>query len=130
VVVFHSNADDLLPIRDALPFEVIADPDKRLYKYFRVEYGARALLSPGVWIPILFGILRSLGKALLKKAPLPPINPHGGRLGLPADFLIGQNGAILECKYGSHAYDQWSVEEILALSRTVESGSARAAVPR
>ncbi len=48
---------------------------------------------------------------------MPPTNPHGGRLGLPADFLIAPDGSVLACKYGSHAYDQWSVDDILALSR-------------
>ena len=32
-----------------------------------------------------------------------------------ADFLIEPGGRILACKYGSHAYDQWSVDEILEL---------------
>jgi hypothetical protein len=40
-------------------------------------------------------------------------HPTGGRLGLPADILIDQRGTVLACKYGSHAYDQWSVDELL-----------------
>jgi hypothetical protein len=34
-------------------------------------------------------------------------------LGLPADFLIGSDGRVLATKYGSHADDQWSVDELL-----------------
>jgi len=38
----------------------------------------------------------------------------GGKLGLPADFLIARDGRILACKYGKHIYDQWSVDDLLA----------------
>lgn len=119
VVVFHSSAGELEPYCGALPFDTIADPDKRLYAQFGVEAGLRALLSPRAWFPTLCGIFRSLGQTLRGRVPLPTINPHGGRLGLPAEFLIAPGGAILACKYGTHAYDQWSVDEILDLSRSV-----------
>ena len=52
-----------------------------------------------------------------REQPSPALNPHGGRFGLPADFLIANDGKVLACKYGSHVYDQWSVDEILGLSR-------------
>jgi hypothetical protein len=118
VVVFHSSADELLPYVHDLPFAVIADPDKRLYADFGVESAPRALLDPRVWVPMVRGILRSLGAILRGKQPAPPLNPQGGRLGLPADFLIASDGRLLACKYGSHAYDQWSVDELLRLSRS------------
>lgn len=116
VVVFHSSGDELLRYVDSLPFNVIADPSKRLYAEFRVESAPRALLDPRAWIPVLRGILRSLGAILRTKQPAPSLNPQGGRLGLPADFLIGTDGKLIACKYGSHAYDQWSVDEVLRLS--------------
>jgi hypothetical protein len=115
VVVFHSTTEDLLHYAGDLPFAVIADPDKLLYAEFCVEPGARALLDPRAWVPILRGVLGSL-RAILRGRPVPPLNPHGGRFGLPADFLIASDGRVLACKYGSHVYDQWSVDEILALS--------------
>jgi hypothetical protein len=37
-------------------------------------------------------------------------------LGLPADFLIGSDGRVLAAKYGRHADDQWSVDELLDLA--------------
>lgn len=40
----------------------------------------------------------------------------GKHLGLPADFLIGSDGRVLAAKYGSHADDQWSVDELLDLA--------------
>lgn len=45
--------------------------------------------------------------------PLPPVRPHGGSFGLPGDFLIAPDGRILAAKYGEHADDQWSVDEVL-----------------
>jgi len=115
VVVFHTNTEELLQHAGDFPFAVIADPEKRLYADFGVESGPRALLNPRTWSPILRGVIRSIG-AVLRGRPMPSTNPHGGRLGLPADFLIAPDGLVLACKYGSHAYDQWSVDEILALS--------------
>lgn len=116
VVVFHTDRKELLRYADDLPFAVIADPDKRLYAELGVESGCRALLDPRSWIPIARGVLRSL-QSISRRRPAPPVNPKGGRLGLPADFLIASDGRVLASKYGSHAYDQWSVDELLALSR-------------
>ncbi len=44
------------------------------------------------------------------------LRPEGGRLGLPADFLIAADGRILAARYGEHAGDQWSVDELLDLA--------------
>lgn len=105
VVVFHSTAEGLLPHAGDLPFAVVADPNKRLYTEFGVESGPRA------WLPVLRDVFRGLLAILRKQQPVPTVNPEGGRLGLPADFLIARDGRVLACKYGSHAYDQWSVDE-------------------
>lgn len=121
VVVFHSSRDELLKFCEGLPFDVIADPEKRLYATFGVRSDLRALFSPTVWYPILRGVLRSLGQVLRRRTPLPTLNPSGGRFGLPADFLIAPTGVILACKYGSHAYDQWPVDAILKLARSVRN---------
>lgn len=44
-------------------------------------------------------------------------------MGLPADFLIGPDGAILAAKYGTYVDDHWSVEDLLALARTRTSAA-------
>lgn len=116
VVVFHSAAAALLPFAADLPFAVIADPDKRLYDQFGVEAAHRALLDPRAWGAILRGLSRSLSRVLRGAQPVPSLNPAGGRFGLPADFLIDRNGVVLARKYGAHAYDQWSVDHLLALA--------------
>ncbi|TNC20669.1 peroxiredoxin-like family protein [Amycolatopsis alkalitolerans] len=110
LVFFHSPADELRKHVAGLPFAVVADPDKRVYVEYGVESAPRALLDPRVWWPIL----RSVVTGLVRRAPFPSSSPVGGRLGLPADFLIAPDGRVVASKHGEHAYDQWSVEELLA----------------
>jgi peroxiredoxin len=116
VVIFHSPAEELLDHVADLPFAVIADPTKRLYAEFGVESAPRALLSPRAWGPIARAILRSAWAILRGWERGPASRPHGGRLGLPADFLVAPDGRVLAAKYGEHAYDQWSVDELLELA--------------
>jgi hypothetical protein len=40
----------------------------------------------------------------------------GGHFGLPADFLIAPTGQVLAAKYGRHASDHWSVDEVVLLA--------------
>lgn len=116
VVVFHSSAATLAEHVNDLPFHLIADPSRMLYRAFGVESSLRSLLDPRVWRVIAGGVANSIVEWLTKGHRLPSMNPEGGRLGLPADFLIGRDGEVIACKYGEHAYDQWSVDEVLALA--------------
>lgn len=111
VVLFHSTRQELRTYAGNLPLDVVADPDKQLYKKFGVETSLRGVLDPRAFTAVL--------KAMVRHAEGPRLSagtsahPTGGRLGLPADILIDQRGTVLACKYGSHAYDQWSVDELL-----------------
>lgn len=110
VVFFHSPADELAAHTADLPFATVADPDKVVYRRFGVEAGARALLDPRSWPAILRGgVLTTVGRFRA-----PALRQPGGRLGLPADFLIAPDGTVLAAKYGRHADDQWSVDEVLS----------------
>ncbi|MFD7654372.1 peroxiredoxin-like family protein [Actinosynnema sp. NPDC059797] len=121
VVVFHSGAADLRPHVADLPFAVVADPDKRLYAEFGVEAAPRALLDPRAWSAIVRGVARDLGPLLRGRRP--PPRATGGRLGLPADFLIAPDGRIVAEKRGRHAYDQWTVDELLAHAQALTRGN-------
>jgi hypothetical protein len=125
VVVFHSPADELRRHTAGLPFAVVADPDKRLYAEFGVEASPRALLDPRAWLPILRALAFATAGALAGTVRAPGFSPHGGRLGLPADFLIAPHGRpagpadgrVIACKHGAHVDDHWSVDEVLARAR-------------
>jgi hypothetical protein len=116
IVVFHSPADEFLGTEARLPFDVVPDPERRLYTEFGVESGARAVLDPRAWSAIMRGVSRTFRAVARKDEPAPPHHPQGGRLGRPGDFLIATDGRILACKYGGHAYDQWSVDELLTMA--------------
>ncbi|NUU22888.1 MAG: AhpC/TSA family protein [Streptomycetaceae bacterium] len=117
VVVFHSSAEELRKHVEHLPFAVVADPDKLLYREFGVESAPRALLDPRAWWPILRAVAVGIGRVIRGKDHLPAPKQPNGRLGLPADFLIAPGGLVVAAKFGTHAYDQWSVDELLELVR-------------
>ncbi|WP_330228380.1 AhpC/TSA family protein [Nocardia sp. NBC_00508] len=120
VVVFHSSAEELRKYTAELPLDVMADPSRKLYREFGVETSPRALLDPRGWPAILRGVAHAAWAALRGRQAAPPTKPEGGSLGLPADFLIGPDGRVLAAKLGTHVYDQWSVDELLALAPMVE----------
>jgi peroxiredoxin len=105
VVVFHSTAEELRQYVGELPFAVVGDPTKALYDEFGVGTSPRSVLHP-----------RALASALRNGMGNVNMHPTGGHLGLPADFLIGPDGRVLACKRGTHANDQWTVDEVLALA--------------
>jgi peroxiredoxin len=117
VVVFHSSADDLRKYQAELPFDVIPDPDRKIYAEFGVESKPKAILSPGAWPAIFKGLGRSIAATIKGKEHAPPMKPAGGSTGLPGDFLIASDGKVISSKYGEHAYDQWTVDEVLALAK-------------
>jgi peroxiredoxin len=116
IVVFHSPAAELREHVSGFPFAVVPDPDKLLYHEFGVESAPRALLDPRAWLPIVRAVLRSLWTVARGRERLPARAPNGGRTGLPADFLVDQTGRVVAVEHGEHAYDQWSVDELLALA--------------
>ena len=109
VVVFHSSAADLRQYEPDLPFDIIPDPDKRLYAEFGVGASRRSVMHPAV-------LLRMFSLLPIARGRKPPADPAGGKLGLPADLLIAPDGTVLAAHYGTHALDQWSVADLLALA--------------
>jgi putative NADH-flavin reductase/peroxiredoxin len=115
VVVFHAHVTELRVHASDLPFAVVADPHKRLYAEFGVGASVRSLLDPRAWSAIVRGVSLRLWEVLLARKHAPSFHITGGRLGLPADFLIASDGTVIASKYGMHAYDQWSVDDLLSL---------------
>ena len=117
IVIFHSTQDELRKYQGDMPFPVIADPKKQLYRKFGVEASTRAILNPRAWRALPQGWRHSMGTAIAKRRGPLPASPTNGTLGLPADVLIASDGQVVAVKYGRHAYDQWSVDELLAIAR-------------
>lgn len=110
VAVFHSTKASLLSHHAEAPFPLIADPDKLLYREFGVEQSIFSILHPRAWVAGIKGLF------------VPSIGlPNFGEsvIGLPADFLINNLGKVVAFKYGTHAYDQWELEEVIDLVNSI-----------
>jgi hypothetical protein len=117
VVFFHAPADELRRYVADVPFALVGDPKKLTYREFGVEESRGSLADPRVWPTIVRSVAASLREMRRGGKPMPPSGtPHGGRFGLPADFLIAPDGTVLAAKYGAHADDQWSADEVLRLA--------------
>jgi len=115
IAVFHSPADDMLPHQGGFPFAAIADPSRVLYREFGVSSSAFALTHPRAFSspfkPQIWSVMIDSFRA--GSSPF----PKGETIkGLPAEFLINPAGVIQAAKYGRHASDHWSVDELLELS--------------
>src|SRR5579864_5367047 len=106
VIVFHSSARSIRSYQKDLPFDLVGDPKKAIYREFGVE-ASLGFLTP----KSLGAAMRGVGHGHFG------LRLGGGPFGLPADFLIAPSGQIEAVKYGRHAYDQWSVDELIALAR-------------
>ncbi|WP_028875662.1 peroxiredoxin-like family protein [Teredinibacter turnerae] len=103
VVFFHSSQEEMLKYQGQLPFDCVADPTLAHYKRWGVERDWRAIFHPKVAFAGFMGFLKT-GR-LYKRA-------ENGIFGLPADFLLDNRGSIVSMNYGSHADDQWSLEQL------------------
>jgi peroxiredoxin len=106
VMFFHSSQQDVESFHQNLPFDAVADLDKRYYRELGVEQSWAYAMHPRV----LWAALKGMGSRF-------NLAMTGGPTGLPAEFLIAADGLIKAVKYGRHAYDQWSVEEMLELAK-------------
>ncbi|MBV1860362.1 MAG: AhpC/TSA family protein [Nannocystaceae bacterium] len=115
--VFHSSLGELRGVNADLPFDLVGDPGRELYRRYGVESSLKAVLHPrAIWRGIQ-GVATSAR----------PWTGSSDPLGLPADFLIDPAGTIVALKYGVHADDHWEVDEVIALAREHGGAQARAA---
>ena len=105
VALFHSTPESMAPFQGDLPFDVVADPERHAYQAYAVAGSLRSVLDPRAWPAFVRGALA--------RHPSSSTRGEGGHTGLPADFLVAPDGRLVAVKYGSHADDQWSVDELL-----------------
>jgi peroxiredoxin len=107
VIVFHSSIGDVEDAQSNLPFDLVADPHRSLYRSFGVGSSLFFLMHPRT----IWSFFKSFGV----ESDLKMTN---GPFGLPADFLIAPSGKLIAAKYGRHADDSWEVEDVLAFARS------------
>src|SRR5215472_10488575 len=81
IVVFHSSDEKLRKYESDLPFTLIGDPGKRLYRQFGVESALRALVHPRMWPLWPRFIWNNLRTAVGPQHLLAPVTPAGGLTG-------------------------------------------------
>lgn len=108
VVLFHSPPTEMLPYQATLPLPVVADGERAWYRRFGVERSLAGMLHPSAMAAAMKG---------MALAPFDPRKNDGGVDGLPADFLIDTRGVVVALKYGAHANDQWSVDDVVSLAQ-------------
>lgn len=115
---FHSAADALRGYQSLLPFAVIADPDRVQYREFGVEKSLGAITHPRA----LWAAVRGSAAMLHRNDPERAGVGFGDgttHLGLPADFLLDADGTVAAVHYGRHADDQWSVDQLIDINRSL-----------
>lgn len=104
VAVFSSSQDAVkrFVARQPRPFKVIADPSSKLHNLYGIERSFwRKLKGILTRVPTLLQGMRIVGLAGLNTSNL-----------MPADFLIDEQGRIIEAYYGDDAGDHIPFERI------------------
>jgi thioredoxin-dependent peroxiredoxin len=106
VVFYHSPADKLADTQaDAVPFDLVADPAKEIFKRYGVEQGFRGLISPTV--------MRDYARALTAGYSTGLLTSDGGITGNPADFIIDSSGRVALARYGKHYADSLDAADVI-----------------
>ncbi len=108
IILFYSEDKYIKDNLSGMPFTLVGDPKRVWYNKFGVERSIKAVINPFAWPYGMKGFVLKIGRIL-------HMLPRKGEslVGLPAEFLIDSNGVLIEVKYGAHAYDQWTVDELL-----------------
>ncbi len=110
VVLYHSPADKLAEENMELPpFDLVADPEKRIFKAYGVEKGLAGMFS--------FAVMRDYYRALMAGFKPGLFTSDGGITGNPADFIIDADGRIAFAHYGRQYADSLDVDQVVELRR-------------
>jgi peroxiredoxin len=111
VVLFHSPRARLeKAIETALPFDVIPDPGKEIFRAYGVTGSLRGMFHPRV--------MADYARALVAGFSAGMLSHDGGIQGHPADFLIDAGGTVRLAHYGSHYADSLDTDAVLKALRT------------
>jgi peroxiredoxin len=120
IVIYYSPADMVDATAVAgLPFDLVPDPDKRIFRAFGVEQRWAGMFAPAVW--------RDYARALAAGFPPGMLTSDGGITGQPADFLIDAQGIVAFAHYGRHYADSLTAAELADARRRLGSHHTRVA---
>lgn len=110
VVLYHSPEDKLQAANEDLPpFDLVPDPEKRVFRAYGIETGFAGMFSPAV--------MRDYIKALRAGFPPGMLSSDGGITGNPADFVIDADGRVSFAHYGRHYADSLDAAQIAEIRR-------------
>jgi peroxiredoxin len=95
-----------------LPFEMLADPQKKIFH----SYGVQSSLS-GMFA---WGVMRDYSLAMKAGLPSGMLSSDGGIKGHPADFIIDKDGRIAYVHYGRNYRDSLSVDQVVTIARELK----------
>lgn len=114
IVFYHSPLERIEREQGReLPFELVGDPDKRIFGAYGVEASLKGMFSAAV--------ARDYGRAMAAGHFSRPLGHEGGIQGHPADFLLDGDGVIRHAHYGADYADTLRVDAILAAAAQVQS---------
>lgn len=89
-----------------------------------VRVARRSVLSPAAWTAPLKPIAWRVPMRELRDPDAKPFRVRGCPItGLPAEFLIPPGGTVRAAKYGNHANDQWTVDDLLHAVEATAGGA-------
>ena len=114
IVLFHSPGEKVQRMhRHALPFDIVADPSRRIFTAYGVERSWAGMFSLSVWATYARAMAAGFAPGMLTS--------DGGMNGQPADFIIDGDGRIAYAHYGKNYVDALGVPQILEICRGLES---------
>lgn len=110
IIFLHSSPKKIRSNFHEVPgLHIIPDRQKVFYRRFESEFSWKSLLSMNSW---------RFTFASLFQGYYPHFNKfEGGIVALPSDFLLDEQGSIVEQNYGKHFGDSWSVSDVLTKSQ-------------
>ncbi|MBS1920134.1 MAG: redoxin domain-containing protein [Bacteroidetes bacterium] len=106
IIFMHTGKDKIVPVyREVQGLHIIPDKQKKFYHLFGSEFLFLKFFSLFSWT--------STFKSFFK-GYFPLVHRFGGGIsGVPSDFLLNEEGEIVDLHYGKHFGDSWSVSEVL-----------------
>ncbi len=111
LIFIHSSQKNVKSnFKEVQGLHIIDDKQKDFYKLFDSKFSWKGLLSLKTWTVTFESIFKGF---------FPHLNKfEGGIFGIPSDFLLNQEGRIVDLNYGKHYGDSWSVSEVLLKLKT------------